>query len=242
MNGIELAVRFSYITNHLHYCGPYDAHDHFLAYLKSKTHEELVQDKIKKFEGLFPYLSTIAEKHGRPLFDYEVIEAYWLGNHLLDAFTDEDLAGIIKKLMQRGLPSSIGNELITSMPKGLMPHHNYHVLYVGPGRTTGTVPTTIQTMDNCRVSYGEVINVEGERLLVSTDTLYEENSQFFLRKDTKTAVFLKDMLPTIKKGDVVALHWGFAPLILTPEQLRNLQSYTKKIIDILNSSSLPDIT
>src|SRR3989344_3302055 len=112
MNGTELALRFSYITNHLQYCGPHEASKQFLEYLQHKNNEELVHQSIRKFEGLYPYLLTIAEKHKRDLFDYEVVEAYWIGNHLLDAFTEDVLKGIIKKLMQRGLPSSIGKELI----------------------------------------------------------------------------------------------------------------------------------
>ena len=38
MNGIELAARFSYITNSLHFCGPSEANKEFLEYFKGLSH------------------------------------------------------------------------------------------------------------------------------------------------------------------------------------------------------------
>src|SRR3989338_6132626 len=133
MKGIELAARFSYITNSLRFCGPKEASKQFLQYLSKKNNKDI--------------------------FDYEVIEAYWIGNKLLDNFTDDDNKKIIKKLMQRGLPKSIGLDLIKNLPSGLVPHHNFNVMYVGVGRLTGSVETNLQNMDNYRISYGKVLEV-----------------------------------------------------------------------------------
>ena len=44
--------------------------------------------------------------------DYDVVEAYWLGNPILEKFEDDDMKEIIEKLMSRGLPKSIGKDLI----------------------------------------------------------------------------------------------------------------------------------
>ena len=33
----------------------------------------------------YPYLLTIAEKHNKQFYDYDAVEAYWIGNDLLDA-------------------------------------------------------------------------------------------------------------------------------------------------------------
>jgi len=235
MKGIELAARFSYITNSLRFCGPEKASKQFLQYLGKKNNELKVKESLLKFEGLYPYLSTIAEKNDKDIFDYEVIEAYWIGNKLLDKFTNEDNKKIIKKLMQRGLPKSIGLDLIKNLPSGLVPHHNFNVMYVGVGRLTGSVETNLQNMDNCRISLGKVLEVLDDKLLVQTDLLIKENDKFKLRKnETKTAIYLKQMLPKVKKNDFVALHWGFAPVILTKGQVMNLERYTKKVIEGLN--------
>ncbi len=237
MEGIELAARFSYITNSLRFCGPEEASKQFLQYLDKGDNEQKVKDSLLKFEGLYPYLSAIAEKNNKNIFDYEVIEAYWIGNKLLDNFTNEDNKKIIKRLMQRGLPKSIGLSLIKNLPPGLLPHHNFNVMYVGVGRVTGSVETNLQNMDNCRISYGKVVEVLDDKLLVQSNSLIKNKNKFNLKEnETKTAVYLKQMLPDIKKDDMVALHWGFAPLILTKGQLRNLERYTDRILTILNKN------
>ncbi|MBR9699165.1 hypothetical protein GOV09_01770 [Candidatus Woesearchaeota archaeon] len=234
MKGIELCLRFSYITNKLRFCGPEEAQKHFLTYLENKDNTSEVEDSLEKFEGLWPYLHAIASKHGLDEFDYKVIEAYWIGNELLDSFSDDDMKNIVVALMKRGLPKSIGESVISKMPSGFFPHHNFNVFYVGVGNITGAVEATLQNMDNCRVGWGEVVEV-GDSLIVKTQSLKKDEKFFLSEEETKNIVYLKEMLPTVKKGDIVALHWGFAPYILTSEQLENLKRYNQKIIDVLNS-------
>jgi len=237
MKGIELAARFSYITNSLRFCGPKEASKQFLQYLSNKNNGQKVKESLLKFEGLYPYLSSIAEKNKKDIFDYEVIEAYWIGNKLLDSFENKDIKEIIKKLMQRGLPKSIGNNLIEDLPSGFVPHHNFNVMYVGVGRVTGSVEMNLQNMDNCRVSWGKVLEVFQDKLLVQSNTLVKNKNKFELNQnEAKTAVYMPQMLPNIKKNDIVALHWGFAPVILTKGQLRNLEKYTQLTMGILNRS------
>jgi len=236
MDGIEFAARFSYITNFLRFCGPEEASTQFLEYIKNKKNSEEIKESLKRFEGLYPYLSAIAEKHNKNFYDYDVVEAYWIGNKLLDSFEDDDLKIIIKKLMQRGLPKSIGTKLIKNLPSGFAPHHNFNVFYVGVGRTTGSVETTLQNMDNCRTSWGYVIEVQCNSLIVKTQSLKKIKNKFYLDEEqTKTAVYLKEMLPEIKNGDVVVLHWGFAPIILEEKQVENLKKYTNLVLDVMNN-------
>ena len=241
MDGTELASRFSYITNSLRFCGPKEACRQFLKYANKKDGKSLddVRESIKKFEGLYPYLSSIAEKNSKDFLDYEVVEAYWIGNRLLEKLNDEDIKQIIGKLMYRGLPKSIGESLIKNLPHGFAPHHNFNVFYVGVGRTSGTVETNLQNMDNCRISWGKVAEVHDSNLIVKTQSLKNENGKFFLSEDeTKTAVYFREMLPKIKKNDMVALHWGFACCVLDEGQLGNLKKYSKKIIDIMNLNKI----
>ncbi|MBS3136606.1 hypothetical protein J4401_06670 [Candidatus Woesearchaeota archaeon] len=235
MDGIELAARFSYITNSLRFCGPKEASQLFLEYLARKNGPDKVSNALKKFEGLFPYLDSIARKNNLHFLDHSVVEAYWIGNKMLDSFTNEDMKEIIRKLMKRGLPSSYGERLIENMPHGLLPHHNFNVFYVGVGMTTGNVATTTQNMDNCRISYGEVIEAMASNLIVKTDVVIR-NPKIAIRKgEVKTIVYLPEMLPSVSKGDIVAIHWGFACYILSKEQKEYLENYTIKIIEKVNS-------
>ncbi len=241
MKGIELALRFSYITNSLRFCGPKEASEQFLNYLKNKNNEEQVKKSLLRFEGLHPYLSSIAEKNNKDIFDEKVAEAYWIGNDLLDNLDDNNIKEIIKKLVQHGLPESFGEKLIQNLPSGFVPHHNFNVFYVGVGMLTSSVETNLQNMDNCRISWGKVIETspEQEKLIVQTDSLKKENNKIIIKKDeTKTVVFLKEMLNDAKKGDIVALHWGFAPLVLNEYQSGNLKRYSQKILDVMNKSSV----
>lgn len=236
MDGIELAARFSYITNSLRFCGPEEASKQFLDYINKSASAESVRESIKKFEGLYPYLSAIAQKAKMDFLDYDVVEAYWLGNPLLEKFEDDDMKEIIEKLMSRGLPKSIGNNLIKTMPHGFVPHHNFNVFYVGVGRTTGSVETTLQNMDNCRVSWGKVVDIIESSLIVQSRPLKNMGGMLTIGdEEAKTAVYLREMLPNVKKDDFVALHWGFACLVLDDRQLENLISYTGRILKIFNS-------
>ncbi len=235
MDGIELAARFSYITNSLRFCGPEEASQRFLEYITNKEYPGKIESLLKKFEGLYPYLSAIAEKSNKNFPDRDVVEAYWIGNQLLDNFNDEDIKKIIKKLMQRGLPKSIGNGLIKNMPSGFVPHHNFNVFYVGVGRTTGSVPTTLKNMDNCMIKHGKVLKILKNKLVVQTSLLEKEGNELFLKnRITKNVSYLREILLGVKKDCYVALHWRFAPVTLTDKQVRNLEEYTKKILDVMN--------
>ena len=234
MNGIELALRMSYITNALHFCGPEESNEVFLNYVAGKKDEEKVCSCLKRFEGLYPYLSAIAKKHNKDFLDYDVVEAYWFGNSLLDAFTLEDMKAVIEKLVSRGLPSSIAERCIHKLKPGMVPHHNFNVLHVGVGKVTGSVPTTLTNMDNCRTSVGTVLEVlPSNHLLVKATTLKSENGKIVQVEDTKTATYLPDMLGSVKKNNLVALHWGFAAIILTRQQAEAIDTYTKRLLEVV---------
>lgn len=238
MNGIELCARFSYITNKLRFCGPKEANKLFLDYFKSKDNEDAVEKSLKKFEGLLPYLSVIAEKNNLKPFDRKVVEAYWLGNELLKNCNDSDIKKVIHKLTDRGLPKHLGKEKIKNLPNGFLLHHNFNVYYVGVGMLTGSVDLNLQNMDNCRISSGRVIEIFPDKLIVAVMPLKKEDGKYILgEEEAKTIVYLPELLPNVKKYDHVALHWGFAPMILSKEQNTFLQETDEKILNIMNSIS-----
>ena len=68
-----------------------------------------------------------------------------------------------------------------------------------------------------------------------TQPLEYENSVYRLGpKEIKTAIYMPNMLKDVKIGDVVALHWGFAAIVLSDKQQKNLEKYTLKVLDIVN--------
>ena len=236
--GLELACKFSSITNRLRYCGPKDAYRDFCLLLKGKKYDRTkIQEHFRKYEGLYVYLEHIAKKHKKQPFDYEVIESYWLGNELLDPFSKNDIKKIILALVKRGLPKSYADRLIEKMPKTLLPHHSFNVFYVGVGKTTGSVPTNIMTMNKCIVSVGTILKILKEQLLVNFLPLKIENGILvFSKPETQYVEYIHEFLPSLKINDKIAIHWDFACKILSDKEENNIKKYTQKNIDILNSS------
>jgi hydrogenase maturation factor len=237
MDGYELAGRFSYITNALKYCGPEGGHMHFHKYISEKHLEskDKIVEAIKKFEALYPYLTMIAEKTGKDFLDYDVVEAYWMGNELLEKFNGEDMKHLINSLVKRGLPEQMGNKLIEKMPLLAIPFHAFHVFYVGVGNVTGHVKTTVQNMDNCRISIGEINQIIDTHLIVSTDAIVESEGKISLEETTKTIIYIPELLPDVKIGDIIAIHWGFACKKLDGREMENIKKYTKLSIEMKNS-------
>lgn len=235
MDGIELVSRFSYITNDLCYCGPQEAAPYLLEYIKHQKGEEEVKKYLKRFEGLYPYLKLLAKKAGKDETDYEVVEAYWLGNSLTDKFSKDDMIEFIEELVKRGLVRSLADKLIKNMPVGAIPHHTFHVIYIGVGNIAHTIETNLDNMNNCRISAAKVLQIMDDLLVVSYRPLVSKDGKLILgEEETFSAKYDEEFLPSIKEGDYVALHWGFACLKLSEEQRNNLEKFTSRILDVIN--------
>ncbi|MBW2999379.1 hypothetical protein KY339_01795 [Candidatus Woesearchaeota archaeon] len=235
MKGLDLCARYSYITNKLGYCGPEKSHKLFYDYVTEKKNEKEVIAALKRFEGLYPYLELIAKKNKKKPFDYDVVEAYWIGNKLLKNITKNDLKLLIKKLTTRGLPKSLGKKLIDKMPDDFVPHHSFNVFYVGVGSITRSVKTTLSNMDKCRISWGKVRKITGNKAVVEREKLFAEGKMLYLKSATSTFPYDKKFTPRLNKHDNVALHWGFAADKISNKQLRNLRKYTIRNMNAFNS-------
>jgi hypothetical protein len=234
--GLELAARFSSITNKLRYCGPKDAYIDFYKLLNGENYDrEKIVNHFKRYEGLYVYLDTISRKHKLDLLDYKVIESYWVGNELLDTFTREDFINIINGLVKRGLPKSYAEDAIKRLPQGMNPTHSFNVLLIGVGRTSGTVPTNIITMNKCIVSVGELLRITDRQLIVHSKQLkILKGELIFSEPEIQYIDYIKEFLPVLKLKDKIAIHWDFACKILSESEEKNLRKYTQKNIDALN--------
>ena len=76
--------RYAYPPNELGYCGP-DAHAQLLEQVAARADDGDLRRLVRGFDGAWPYLELIAGAAGigDPL-DARVVEAYWVGNELLD--------------------------------------------------------------------------------------------------------------------------------------------------------------
>lgn len=236
MNGIRLCCGFSRVTNQRKYCGPKEAYKQMADFLRTEKGQDEVSSLLSQFEGLYPYLQLIAQKHGLSPFDDGVIEAYWLGNELLDAFSSEDYLAFFPELVKKGLPRQFVANLERCMPLGAIPHHTFHVLFIGVGRVTGSVPTNLASMKQCMATWGEVLHVGSSDLLVKGPLLQQQNSKFSLSSHVEYTVSYEPSLFQPKEKDMVAMHWGECACILNIQQYENLKYYTQKVIALVNSS------
>ena len=78
-------VRYAFMPNRLRYCGGDDNRTIFQYALEGVTDGGLTP-LLRKFGGALPYLQLIARANGiADPFDERVVEAYWIGNDLLEA-------------------------------------------------------------------------------------------------------------------------------------------------------------
>lgn len=242
MDGLRLGIGFSYKPNELRFCGPKSANANFLHYLERTDNAAAVAEDIRRFEGLYTYLAAIAAKSGKLYTDYDVLEAYWIGNRLLDDFTAADMIGILKNLVKRGLPAKVAENRIAHVPAQAIPHHNFNVCYVGVGQITGAVPTTIANMNDCMTIPATVQKVVGSQLAISRKFLEYSGGMLHLGKEKAAVVdYLPQLLGKVKVGDVVAVHWGFAPAILTRQQQKNMEHYTKKVLTAIQAQRVASV-
>ncbi len=229
MQGVQLAARFSLATNRLKYCGPAEAEPVLFRTIVEGKDLEASRTNLLRFEALEPYLAAIAAKHGLDPLDHDVVEAYWIGNELLDDFTREDFRGILDALTHRGLPRTMAETFAAHLPQRPIPHHTFHVSFVGVGNVTGHVKTTLPNMEACRPAWARVLRVAKRELEVEKPALTYTRGRLAVGGSVRESLaYDPRILPKVRKGDAVAVHWNWPALVLSDGQLANLKAYTER--------------
>ena len=98
VDGTILFARYAFMPNRLSYCGGADNRALFNYCVAGQTDPGLVPI-LQKFQAAYPYLKLIATSNHIPdPFDARVVEAYWVGNELLDGV---DLSRLYHSLHDR---------------------------------------------------------------------------------------------------------------------------------------------
>lgn len=240
MEGVELSARAALPPNSFSYCGTTGFRKALAAYLRKKNaaNRLALQGALTKFKAHYSYLKLIAGANGKKPFDRQVTEALWIGNSLLEKVKP---AGMAKTIMDefsgKGLLSyEKAAHLAAGIPRGAVPHHSFHVLYLHT--ITGVAPPSIRTAEQCRISWGKVAEVKGGKITIDSQKLARRKGRLCLvpcRKIAKTACAGIKLVPNAKKGDIVATHWGFAVMKLSKNQMARLEGYTRKNLSCLGS-------
>ncbi|MBU1908160.1 hypothetical protein KKF59_03470 [Patescibacteria group bacterium] len=240
MDGSLLCSRYAFGPNRLHYCGP-DANREIFAYIQNNATDVGLQMLLKAFRTLYPYLELIASSNNiRDPFDPRVVEAYWIGNKLLE---NVEKKKIYRHLVDAlGVKKKIGNRsfdlVADTLGKGALPHHSFHVFSIWRRTGDADIAHTLESMDSCRISSGKVMKVDGPFLTVETEPLEIENGKLALGKPVIKRINRDISSPTdieqIKIGEIITMHWGVPCEVISPEKARALKKYTLRHIALAN--------
>ncbi len=242
-DGSLLAARYAFMPNKLRYCGG-DSNSELFAYTVANQSDAGLQAMLKEFETMFPYLRLIAEanKIADP-FNYKVVEAYWIGNELLENVSMQNFYRYLvdeQKLKKKFKPAVL-EKVFGKIPVGAKPHHSFHVFNI-PKRT-GHYPVehSLVTMDECRISPAKVVEIFSGKMKVEYQPLVAIGNRLELGQLLEKEVFCemndKAFFKQPKAGDLVSLHWGWVCDFLTERQVTNLQKWTKYNLALANLNS-----
>ncbi len=239
-SGAALFARYAYPPNELGYCGPAGG-SAFLGLADSDAEQE-INRRARKFEGAWHYLEVIAAATGiaDPLDD-RVVEAYWIGNELLDTIDPEFLARELRARFR----GQVGGTWATSEAR-TRAHHSFHVFEVYPWvsllRSGGDSPVPLQVLEQCRIRTGQVVEVDGEFAVVRSMPLSWDGAQLGIGAERlerpRWSSDGKGLLPSVAVGDSVALHWDWVCDLVTAAQRDEIERRNREQLDMLNEQQV----
>ena len=231
-------IHYGFMPNKLRYCGGDDNRTLF-EYGVERVDDGGLRSLLARFSGALPYLKLIARANGiADPFDERVVEAYWIGNDLLTGVEVRQLYDALAERFGKQLQGRARDLVLGKAPAGAHPHHNFHVFDVHS--RVGELEHSLQTMDNCRVSWGKVLRVEGAELVVERRPLVLVAGKLALGPlETMRAARQVDgrgFVEGARPGEWVSLHWGWVCEVLTPRQQTNLARYTDHHLVLANQT------
>ena len=240
-SGAILFVRNPFPPNHPGYCGPTDSQS-FFEYGTNGVADGGLRALARQFTGAWPYLELIAGATGVPdPLDRRVVEAYWVGNSLLDRVGTRALGGSMEERFRQSTGRQFAS-LTESVLAGGVPHHSYHVFciypWVGLLGQDRRGQQALNVLDRCRIRWGQVRQIIGDQVVVESQPLSWDGRRLGLGPAVhETAVRSLDgagLGPELAVGDWVSLHWEWVCDRLSPRQLNALRRYTRLHLAVVN--------
>lgn len=247
-DGLLTCARYAFMPNKLEYCGG-DGNYLLFDYCRNFHTDKALEENIEKFETLYPYLKLIAHSNRiEDVFDPMVVEAYWIGNELLNNVTMANLYWhwVEAHKLKKKTGKKAFDCLVAKIPKGARPHHSFHVFNM-PKRTGHfNVIHSIETMDKCRIGWGKIKKIDKknnnfnkfESLTIIYKPLIFEDNILKLSNWKERKVYWKydgsSFLKELNKGDWVSIHWDWVCEKLSLRQIKNLEIHTNYHIRLAN--------
>lgn len=231
-------IRYGFMPNRLRYCGG-DDNRTLLEYASEGVTDPGLAPMLRRFTGAMPYLELIARANGiADPFDERVVEAYWVGNGLLDRVEVRQLYDEMLARFGSRLSGRMREIVLGKAPAGARPHHSFHVLDVHS--RIGELAHSMETLDGCRVSWGRVTAVEGAELTVDRPPLELRDGVLVLGEARRERVLRQveghGFADAAEVGDWVSLHWGWVCEVLAETERRSLERWTKHHLTIANQT------
>jgi hypothetical protein len=238
LSGMVRFIRYGFMPNRLRYCGG-DESRLLFEHAVENVIDGGLNGHLKKFTGALPYLQLIARANGiADPFDSRVVDAYWIGNSLLDQVEVRQLYDSLQERFGRQLQGRARDLVLGKAPAGARPHHSFHVLDVHS--RVGDFGQTLPTMDHCRVSWGTVVEVDGGELVIDRVPLILAQGKLVLGESIRERVVRqiegRGFVEQATVGDTVSVHWGWACEVLSRDRLERLERYTRHHLDIANQT------
>ncbi|MFH1172953.1 MAG: DUF6390 family protein, partial [bacterium] len=221
-DGALLAARYAFMPNKLRYCGGDDNFNLF-SYVAEGQSDQGLKDLLEEFATMYPYLKFIANANQiADPFNYKVVEAYWLGNELLENISMNNFYNhlIDEHRLKDKFKTNLLEKVWGKIPLGAKPHHSFHVFNI-PKRT-GHYPVehTLETMEACRITPAQIKSqrLPDKGLLISKikveyRPMVPVGNRLILGQPIEKEVWLefndKAFIEEPKVGDWVALHWNW---------------------------------
>ncbi|WP_326673869.1 DUF6390 family protein [Streptomyces sp. NBC_01257] len=224
--GALLFARYAYPPNELGYCGPADA----AALLRREATAD-IELRARQFEGAWCYLEYLAEVAGIPdPLDARVVEAYWIGNELLDLV---DPAGLVERMTDR-FRGQLGGTWREAAQRALA-HHSFQVFEVypwAPMLRTGGNPTALSVLDQCRIRTGVVLRADRHLATVRCRPLSWNGTELITgdwqEETARHSAGGRTLIDGLSPGDRVALHWDWVCDVITDEQARRIEDIEER--------------
>lgn len=240
--GPIMFVRYAFPPNYHGSCGPPDSQALF-DYGAQQVIDQGLRALAQKFAGAYPYLELIARSAGiADALDQRVVEAYWVGNRLLDGVGVRRLGDSMDERFRRLTGRQFG-KLGEAVLAGGVPHHSYHVFciypWVGLLGDDRRYEQALMVLDRCRIRWGRVHEVRPEQLVVESSPLLFEQGRLSLgapRPETvERTLDGVGLVLEFQVGDWVSMHWEWVCDRLSAAQLSALRHYTRLHLDVVNN-------
>ncbi|PIN84138.1 hypothetical protein COV61_01040, partial [Candidatus Micrarchaeota archaeon CG11_big_fil_rev_8_21_14_0_20_47_5] len=229
-DGVLLSAKFAFPPNSFGYCGK----NSFFHAMKRKDCR-LLKTELKHFRAHYAYLKLIASENGCFPFDRRAVNAFWIGNKLLENISQKALKHFIAKELFAGKNSQRAGKLANNLPKGTLPHHSFHVLYVN--FLSNKVRRNTANYNKCCITSGKILSCGEKTVLVERFSICRKGGRLALGRRKENIVLERAgvrLVGKIKKGDLLAIHWGMAVKKISAREAAELKGCTQRNIGAIN--------